>query len=117
MHSPRMAKIDTHPRCGIEILLRTDTDVARSGFVLRLPRKHVIVSSLTIMQERANRAQKLDRWPELFASSFLKQSFLSGPCALFVHSGEQRHPARNVVIAQAPGRLFDVRLKMKDRAA
>ncbi len=72
---------------------------------------------LAVMQECAHRAQKLHRWAELFARGFLQQSFFGGPGALFVHGGEKRHPAGNVVVAETARCLFDVRLKMKDGAA
>src|SRR5579885_1494689 len=116
MYRSRVPKINSHPRSRVQMLRIVQSDVARSGFVLRLPGEHIVIAALAVVKECADRGQEVEGWTQLCVR-LGRHGIRSGPAAVSIQGGERRHPAGNVVIAQTAGRLFDIWFKVKNRVA
>ena len=69
------------------------------------------------MQKAANGHLEIERGVESAAGGDWQQGLGLGPPAKLFHGGDQGEPTGNVIVAQAAGTVFHVRLEMKDRVA
>ncbi len=87
------------------------------GFILRLPVERIVIAPVAEVQETSRCGEEIKGGLGISARALEDSSTLAGPFFGFFQMKEQGEPDGEVVVAQAAGTVFEIRLEMEDGVA
>lgn len=112
-----VAKIMTHPIRRRQRLSETRSHAAGGSARLAFVTQLVVVAAAVEVQKASHRGEKLEGLSHRSLRRVGPEFLGRGPAGGFFKLAESGQPAAKMIIAQAAGRVFDVRLEMENRVA